>query len=180
MKKCEHIIELISLYIDGELSDAEKHQFEEHINSCIKCKEEFDCQMEIINLCKNIEDVELPEDFNKQLHQKLVKEKQGKGPLFWMNSKYIKLASSIAAAFILIFVTSKFLTIDKFQKGFDMGYNEESHTGENLNLKSFESDMVLNERAVDDEMYDADSEEVNLFSGIENDDGDTQHHHCRS
>ena len=36
--------------------------------------------MEIINLCKNIEDVELPEDFNKQLHQKLVKEKQGKGP----------------------------------------------------------------------------------------------------
>ena len=30
--------------------------------------------------------------------------------------------------------------------------------------------MVLNERAVDDEMYDADSEEVNLFSGIENDD----------
>lgn len=176
MKKCEHIIELISLYIDGELSDAEKHQFEEHINSCIKCKEEFDCQMEIINLCKNIEDVELPEDFNKQLHQKLVKEKQGKGPLFWMNSKYIKLASSIAAAFILIFVTSKFLTIDKFQRGFDMGYNEESHTGENLNLKSFESDMVLNERAVDDEMYDADSEEVNLFSGIENDDGDTQHH----
>ena len=39
MKKCEHIIELISLSIDGELSDTEKHQFEEHINSCIKCKE---------------------------------------------------------------------------------------------------------------------------------------------
>ena len=29
-------------------------------------------------------------------------------------------------------------------------------------------------------MYDADSEEVNLFSGIENDDGDTPPQDCRS
>ena len=79
--------------------------------------------MEIINLCKNIEDVELPEDFNKQLHQKLVKEKQGKGPLFWMNSKYIKLASSIAAAFILILLLQVSYN-RQISKGFDRGYNE--------------------------------------------------------
>lgn len=72
MKKCEEIMELISLYIDDDLNETEKHQFEEHINSCIKCREELDLQMEIINLCQDMEEVELPEDFNRQLNQKLV------------------------------------------------------------------------------------------------------------
>lgn len=114
MKKCEEIMELISLYIDDDLNETEKHQFEEHINSCIKCREELDLQMEIINLCQDMEEVELPEDFNRQLNQKLVEEEQRRSPLFRMHSKYIKLVPSVAAVFLLIFMTSAFFLINKF------------------------------------------------------------------
>lgn len=162
MKKCEEIMELISLYVDGELCETEKQQFEEHINSCVKCREELDLQMEIINLCHNIEEADIPEDFDRQLHEKLVNEKQRKGPLFRMNSKYIKLASSVAAAVLLIFITSKFLSINQPDKGFydpNMTANKE----DGYNLKSFDD--------CDAEFSADDIDEVEIFiQGQENSD----------
>ena len=157
MKSCKEINELISLYIDGELNKAEIREFEEHIGTCAKCKEEVKIQMEIIDLCNNIEDVELPKDFNKQLHQKLVSENQRKGPLFWKNSKYIKLVSSIAAVFLLIFISSELLSREKSFDNYEMlsdsaseMYAESSEEDANL----FSLDDISGKRAdIDDTHY---------------------------
>jgi anti-sigma factor RsiW len=40
--KCRHVRELISQYVDGELSLDEKKDFDSHIQSCASCREELE------------------------------------------------------------------------------------------------------------------------------------------
>ena len=49
---CENIIELLSAYIDGELSDNEKTTVEEHLKSCKSCQEELEIIKELSNKIK--------------------------------------------------------------------------------------------------------------------------------
>lgn len=149
MKKCKEVMDLMSPYIDGELDKIKTRKFKEHISTCAKCKEELKIQMKIINLCNDIEDVELPESFNKQLHERLTKEKQRKSPLLWLNSKHVKLVSSIAAIFILVFITSEFLSREK---SFD---NHEMVSEQNYEIYTEGADTGI---------YIEDSEESSLYS----------------
>ncbi|MDQ2085268.1 zf-HC2 domain-containing protein [Herbivorax sp. ANBcel31] len=156
MKDCKEIMELISGYIDDQLNETEKSKFENHIRLCDKCSEELREQMEVVSLCNDIDDVEPPKEFNKQLHNKLLKEKQKKFPLFHVSSKHIKLVSSIAAAFLLIFVTTQFLTRDDYINNMEPGKEHEDSI-------SSEAGM-LESKEYSDGIYAEDSESANLFS----------------
>lgn len=138
MKSCGEIIELISLYIDNELDDAKKAEVEEHISSCESCRSEIEELKEVVNMCKNVEDVELPEGFSEKLHEKLMEEKQkqeDKRRFIVLGSKYMKIASSIAAGIILVFIIRGFWLNGSINKTSDMasmaneaakGYNGEN------------------------------------------------------
>ncbi|MFZ5989211.1 MAG: anti-sigma factor family protein [Bacillota bacterium] len=138
MKSCGEIIELISLYIDNELDDAKKAEVEEHISSCESCRSEIEELKEVVNMCKNVEDVELPEGFSEKLHEKLIEEKQkqeDKRRFIVLGSKYMKIASSIAAGIILVFIIRGFWLNGSINKTSDMasmaneaakGYNGEN------------------------------------------------------
>lgn len=118
MKKCSEIKDCISLYIDNELDPDELKAFEEHMAACADCRSELDEMMQIVGLCKDIPEVELPENFKAELHIKLLEvhgqtQKAGKPPFFY--SGYFKLFSSVAAVFLLVFLIRGLYGFDLFQ-----------------------------------------------------------------
>lgn len=97
MKTCEETTELMSLYIDNELTVELLKDFEEHINNCDKCKNDLANLKEVILLVNNLEEVELPQNYHEELILKLNNEK---------NYKYkgIKKYSLVSCMF-LIFIS---------------------------------------------------------------------------
>lgn len=69
--KCETIRNMISSYIDKDLNDIEKAEMEKHLTECKQCREEYETMLDIIAVCGNLEEVELPQNFRTELHQKL-------------------------------------------------------------------------------------------------------------
>ena len=57
MKNCGEIIELMSLYIDGELDSETKREFEEHIETCESCRSELYELKEIVDVLGEVEEV---------------------------------------------------------------------------------------------------------------------------
>jgi len=105
---CDHVKNLISLYIDNELDEKECHEFEEHISSCESCRNELNEMLKTVKLLRSIPQVELPSNFKAELHEKLIKVKEeekrstGKG-LFFIGNGYFKAVSGIAAMILVIF-----------------------------------------------------------------------------
>lgn len=115
---CNRVSELIMLYLDNELDNAEKALFEEHIKACESCCNDLNEYKTIITLCKDISDEELPEDFKESLHKKLmeVKVQMGSNEIKKKSSenkknsaRFIQIISSIAAV-VLVFVFFKGMT----------------------------------------------------------------------
>jgi len=57
-KECGKIRELLSSYIDGELSAAEQRKVVFHLKSCDSCREELESLQKTVNLVKNIPAIE--------------------------------------------------------------------------------------------------------------------------
>lgn len=69
--ECERQKELISLYIDDELSINERLEFEEHISACDDCKAEYDSINYVVNGLKSLGTIELPEGFHEEIMMKI-------------------------------------------------------------------------------------------------------------
>lgn len=108
MKNCNEIREKISLYIDNELPADELAEFKEHICTCPDCRRECDEVVQIVGLCRDMPEAELPVNFREELHDKLLAaatENVSKSGVL-QRARYIRIISSIAAGFILIFLVS--------------------------------------------------------------------------
>jgi hypothetical protein len=105
MGNCEEYKKLIPFYVDNEIEDDDRLRIEEHMKNCRNCLEEKDELMKIVELCRGIGDEELPENFNEQLHEKLllasadIKKKVG---LLAIRGKYIGVLSAAAASILMI------------------------------------------------------------------------------
>lgn len=108
MKSCADVRENISAYADGELSEAERTAFEEHISSCPECRMELDEMMQIIKLCSSMPLQQLPEGFRDELHEKLtaVAARNKNIRIIEKPKKklHAKTLASIAAGILLVFV----------------------------------------------------------------------------
>jgi len=100
MNRCEYCLEHLSSYIDGEMSENEMKEIEEHLKECNSCAYEFNILKTIVSTCSELEE-ELPDGFSSSLHTRLEKaqadllaERKRKGK--------IKVFSQIAAGFILV------------------------------------------------------------------------------
>jgi anti-sigma factor RsiW len=102
--KCENIKELMSMYIDNEINEVDKAKFEKHIAQCPQCKEEYEILKAIVLECSEIDEVELPQDFIEELHNKLIAAKANKPSKF---TQFIRRANwkpavgAVAAVLIL-------------------------------------------------------------------------------
>jgi predicted DNA binding CopG/RHH family protein len=101
--KCETVRSLISSYIDKDLNDVEKIELEKHLAECEQCREEYECMLDIIAVCSNLEELELPQSFRIELQQKLAEEKKKKhffGGI--LGNKGMKMATGLVAAVLVI------------------------------------------------------------------------------
>lgn len=105
MKSCSEVNERISLYIDQELSQEERVQFEEHIHSCSACKAELEDILQVVELCRGMEEEELPANFKEDLHRKLlevkIQEEKTNSSRAAM-TRFIRIFSPIAACLVLV------------------------------------------------------------------------------
>ena len=101
--KCETIRNMISSYIDKDLNDIEKTELGKHLTECEQCREEYESMLDIIAVCGNLEEVELPQNFRTELHQRLVEDKKKKNFFgSFLGNKNMKMATGLVAAALVI------------------------------------------------------------------------------
>lgn len=136
---CNEIKDLMSSYVDGELSENEKKLVEEHINSCDDCKKEIESYKQLIKIIKDLPEEEPPKGYCKRLHDKLLNEvpitKINKITKIIDNKKWVKYAG-VAACLILVIsvINSPFLRFGSNAKmsqenstsSYDMAKTEEA------------------------------------------------------
>ena len=100
MNSCDLCLENLSAYLDGELSDADKQAFEQHIQACETCAEELAVMKLILSSASDFEE-ELPEGGEASLHKRLEASMEEAATKRKQLVK-IRLFSQIAAGFILV------------------------------------------------------------------------------
>ncbi|HNT02161.1 MAG TPA: DUF4349 domain-containing protein [Bacillota bacterium] len=101
--KCETIKNMMSSYIDKDLNNIEKAEFEKHLAECEECRAEYESLIDIIAACGNLEEIELPQNFRTELHQRLNEEKSKRNFFSGiMGSKRMKMAAGLVAAALVI------------------------------------------------------------------------------
>jgi len=163
MKSCKEMNQLVSLYIENELSGTELAEFEAHIRECEACTKEINDIKAIICLCKDMPEEELPENFKDKLHEKLLKEKKNSRFILFKNG-YIKSFSAVAAGILLIISVNGILNGGLFSNKKGMtGHiaNSEATASDEMNLKQGDSGNIsryYNDR--DDEYKNAVPENI--------------------
>lgn len=96
---CNEFIEYISSYIDGEMTEIEKKEFELHILSCHKCRQEYEDMIKIMKTIKKQEQVELPDNYRLELRRKLKEVAKEERKINW------RTISSVAAGLIILIIS---------------------------------------------------------------------------
>lgn len=142
MKSCDEIQELLSLYIDNELEEERAKLVREHVESCSSCKSELEQLFEVVKMCNDITEVELPENFKDALNQKLKSEQKkiddGK-KITVMRNRIMKTITSVAAIFLIVFAVRGFFNTGKYSKSADS-------SAYNMKQESVSSNIVENKR----------------------------------
>lgn len=110
MNFCEKSNEYISLYIDELLDDKSSVKFLKHIEECDLCSNKLKEMSYFAQLCREDQDIQLPEDFESSLHRRLLEESPTKSPnklgLLIHNRRLIASLSTAAILVISLFAYS--------------------------------------------------------------------------
>ncbi|MBD3246067.1 MAG: hypothetical protein GF333_03555 [Candidatus Omnitrophica bacterium] len=68
---CEHIKELLSAYLDGELSVDQRQRVEEHLFACAGCRQELDELKSVSGLLRSMGDDRAPADFRDRVRARM-------------------------------------------------------------------------------------------------------------
>lgn len=98
---CKKCSTLLSLYLDGELSDSEQQAITRHLEQCPPCQQEFETLKQAVDCVGRLECVEPPDDFHKKLMNKIRQDRQPNRIWlpFWGS---LTIGSMAAAALLLI------------------------------------------------------------------------------
>ncbi|MDS1030748.1 zf-HC2 domain-containing protein [Bacillota bacterium LX-D] len=100
---CREIQEMLSAFIDTELTQSETLQVMEHLKFCSKCRQELLNLQKTIHFLRNSPELDLPADFHSNLSCKLRKVNMQKKPL--NNISRYKLGTAVAAIFLIVVST---------------------------------------------------------------------------
>lgn len=67
-QECEVVRPLLTLYADGDISEAEKEKVEEHIAMCGDCKEELEGEKKLQELLHSLPEVEAPRYLRQRIY----------------------------------------------------------------------------------------------------------------
>ena len=105
---CEHILNLIPLYIDNMLSEEENDILCEHIKICRECKKEVEFLKSIKGVAGEIPEIEVPKDFHERLMNKIAMEDTPKKRFGIVALKRTAISFATAAAVVALSVTAHF------------------------------------------------------------------------
>lgn len=131
MKNCGKYREMTEAYIDGFLSDAEKAEFEEHINSCSECRKELEFSRAVRSELKKIELPSPPPDFLDRVNAAIDAEIGGNKKSKKIYAFFGRRSISAIAACALIAVF--------------LGVNADNELTKKISINDEISDMVFND-----------------------------------
>lgn len=99
MYNCEDIFDKTDDYLDGNLSDFECANFENHLKNCEECKKSVDFARELNNVMHSMPSVEPPKDLLDNLHREINKSKKVVFYKKWQ--PYSALAACIVLAVVI-------------------------------------------------------------------------------
>lgn len=106
---CELVRSLMSSYIDKDINEIDRVEFEKHLESCSDCMKEYNLLLSAVAYCNELEEIELPETF----HQDLMGKIQELGPVksrksfFKRNWSWV---AGVAAVFVVAAIGLSSLT----------------------------------------------------------------------
>ncbi|OGF48306.1 MAG: hypothetical protein A2452_12350 [Candidatus Firestonebacteria bacterium RIFOXYC2_FULL_39_67] len=102
--KCEEIRRKIPAFVDGELSDVEKSQVKEHLDSCLPCLKESKIYLKQDKILTKLKDIESSLNFNRKLFLKIQQaDSKGQNPMD-IFLKWILPVPALCAAILVIFM----------------------------------------------------------------------------
>lgn len=103
MSNCSKISELLSAYLDGEISAKDKEIVETHLAECASCKQKLEIMQKTQNILKNAPPMPVPETLLKDFEEYRKKSEQTEKKVVPFYRNY-RLYASIAAIFVFAFV----------------------------------------------------------------------------
>ena len=99
--------QLISPYLDGELSPAETEAIRAHLSVCAVCGQEYATMLKISDTCRSMGDliIPAPPGFSAAVLQRIHNEKKVANPsqyTNWLNHRWRKTAAAVAASIMLV------------------------------------------------------------------------------
>jgi len=126
---CKEVKNLISPYMDGELSDSFVHELRAHLEACENCRQIYNEMFQISNLFKSTgkEIMRAPDGFKDSVMQQLT-EQQGRNKLLIFNRlpKSWKQAATGAAAVVLLAFASFTYALPPIMQMADNGKSPET------------------------------------------------------
>lgn len=154
---CNEFIDNISSYIDNDMNEVEKKEFELHILECNKCRQEYEDMIKILEIVKSQDQVELPDNYRLELKRKLKEAAKEEKRINW------GVLSSIAAGLIIMIISfsmfynklpfmgqkqylskSNEIESPKESMGFDASEHIASVDDEEIEMKSAYTDSSIN------------------------------------
>lgn len=111
---CDLISDLLSPYLDGELSELDAKRVEKHLHTCPRCQQEFDELQETLNLVQSFGLINAPPDLRVEIMQELEQIRSVRQKLMqWFPTPGIRVAA--LAASLVMLVLGSFIVIQQEQ-----------------------------------------------------------------
>ncbi len=105
IKSC-HVTEMISVFIDGELSHKDKQFVDQHLKDCAICRKEYDALRSLNNLLCDIKPIEPSSDFSRRFWKEVDAREAKKTPWsVFTNFTWGWRPSLVSAAAAMLIVT---------------------------------------------------------------------------
>ena len=140
---CLKVQDLLSPYLDQALSEEEMSLVEKHLKKCSSCSQELADLKNTLNMIQTLPELPLPDDFQMDLHRKLVAAKQEtaknkrKGWLYHFPSRWASL--SMAAVLLLVLYTFISPLIPRLGQQSDQTAPSAVHSGAGAELAAEDS-----------------------------------------
>ncbi len=124
--RCSDAMEKISLYIDGELNEAEAEALLAHLEGCKACKREYEEIKSLVDSLRDLDEIELPPGYHEELMKKIASANVVSFPSDKKEMKthrWRKYSTAAAALILLLAVGSQFGNIKKANEQKDQMMN---------------------------------------------------------
>lgn len=111
---CSAVSDMLSAYLDGELSELEAKRVEKHLHACPRCQQEFDELQDTLNLVQSFGLLKAPPDLRVDIVREIERIQSAREKLMaWFPTPGLR-AAAIAASLVML-VLGSFVVIQQDQ-----------------------------------------------------------------